>query len=73
MQFPYNNKENHMRDRDGTKAGTCADTTPPPKSGQTVNTHIGSLLREMFDGVVHEPIPDKIQELIKDLEQRPKR
>jgi Anti-sigma factor NepR len=31
--------------------------------------HIGRQLRAMFDGVAHEPVPDRFLQLLEDLEQ----
>jgi hypothetical protein len=31
--------------------------------------HIGRQLRAMFDGVAHEPVPERFLQLLKDLEQ----
>lgn len=51
------------------------DTTKPPKKGTpksnpAINEHIGRELRTLFDGVVAEPVPDKLKELLEQLEQK---
>jgi hypothetical protein len=52
------------------KIGEC----DPGKSGKqglspSLQGHIGRQLRAVFDGVAHEPVPDRFLQLLKDLEQ----
>lgn len=39
------------------------------KTDNKVHEHIGSQLRRLFNGVVEEPIPDKLRSLLEELDQ----
>jgi anti-sigma factor NepR-like protein len=53
------------------KIGECDDSGKSGKQGLSpaLQGHIGRQLRAMFDGVAHEPVPDRFLQLLKDLEQ----
>jgi hypothetical protein len=53
------------------KAGDCEGATASGKQGlsPSLQGHIGRQLRAMFDGIAHEPVPDRFLQLLKDLEQ----
>jgi len=53
----------------GERAGKRADGSLPENVSKQLHAHIGSQLRQMFDEVVQEPIPDKLKQLLEDLEQ----
>ena len=43
----------------------------PPKSGDfALHEHIGSRLKAMFDEVVEEPVPERLRELLEELERK---
>lgn len=39
-------------------------------TSKQLQAHIGSQLRQMFDEVVQEPIPDRLQRLLADLDSK---
>jgi hypothetical protein len=49
----------------------CSSVGKTGKRGlsPSLQGHIGRQLRAMFDGVAHEPVPDRFLQLLKDLEQ----
>jgi hypothetical protein len=51
--------------------GECSSVGKTGKRGlsPSLQGHIGRQLRAMFDGVAHEPVPDRFLQLLKDLEQ----
>ena len=51
--------------------GECSSVGKTGKRGlsPSLQAHIGRQLRAMFDGVAHEPVPDRFLQLLKDLEQ----
>ena len=53
------------------KIGEYGDAGKSGKQGlsPSLQSHIGRQLRAMFDGVAHEPVPDRFLQLLKDLEQ----
>jgi hypothetical protein len=53
------------------------DAAPVPHRGLAslstdLQAHIGSRLRAYYDGIVREPVPDRLLELLKQLEQTEK-
>jgi hypothetical protein len=42
----------------------------PDKAAAQISEHIGRELRSMFDDVVSEPVPDRFQKLLEELEQK---
>jgi hypothetical protein len=46
---------------------TKPDQAPRPAE---VNTHIGALLRTMHDSVLDEPVPDRLLDLLRQMEER---
>jgi hypothetical protein len=53
----------------GDRSGKRLDGSPPANVSKQIHAHIGGQLRQMFDEVVQEPIPDKLRRLLEDLEQ----
>jgi hypothetical protein len=53
------------------QTGDCSKAGGSGKRGlsPSLQGHIGRQLRAMFDGVAHEPVPDRFLQLLKDLEQ----
>lgn len=51
-------------DRDAPSPGASGEGKPP----FPVHEHVGRRLREMFDEVTTQPIPDKFLKLLEDLE-----
>jgi type IV secretory pathway ATPase VirB11/archaellum biosynthesis ATPase len=45
-----------------------SDETLPPFLDMTLLSHIGRLLRSMFEEVVNEPVPDRFLQLLDDIE-----
>ncbi len=39
--------------------------------GPDLQAHIGRQLRSMYDEVLKEPVPDRLRELLRQLEQKP--
>ena len=53
------------------KDGECQASVTDSQQGLSpaLQDQIGRQLRAMFDGVAHEPVPDRFLQLLKDLEQ----
>ena len=49
-------------------AKKCGSDNPPAAS--RIGDHIGKELRAMFDDVVSEPVPEKFQNLLDELERK---
>ena len=49
-------------DRSGGAAGTPADFP--------IHEHIGRTLKSLFDEVADQPVPEKLRELLRELEQK---
>ena len=60
-----------MNDR-GDRGAKRLDGGAPAGTSKQLQTLIGSQLRQMFDEVVQEPIPDRFQRLLADLDDREK-
>jgi hypothetical protein len=60
---------NRMKQTIGT--GTQPDVSPATEEGLSPNlqAHIGRHLRASFDEIAREPIPDRLLQLLKDLER----
>ena len=43
------------------------------KLGPDLQAHIGRQLRSMYDEVLKEPVPDRLRDLLQQLEQKPSR
>ena len=56
-----------MNDR-GERGVKRPDGGPSATASRQLQSHIGSQLRQMFDEVVQEPIPDRFQRLLADLD-----
>lgn len=52
----------------GEKGAKSSDVSVAAETSKQVHAHIGSQLRQLFDEVVQEPIPDKFKRLLEDLE-----
>lgn len=62
-----------------TKPKSRGDTTQKPAiekklekggHGENLSDHIGRELRAMFDDVVAEPVPERFQQLLEELERK---
>ena len=61
-----------MNDR-GERGAKRLDSAAPAASNSNskqLQVHIGTQLRQLFDEVVQEPIPDRFQRLLADLDQK---
>jgi hypothetical protein len=47
------------------------DTQADPKLGPDLQAHIGRQLRSLYDEVLKEPVPDRLRDLLQQLEQKP--
>ena len=60
-----------MNDRSKAKQPPSAAPAKTPKGKQfAVHEHIGAQLKAMFDEVLEEPVPDKLRELLEELERK---
>jgi hypothetical protein len=56
---------------DGTPPGGGGKRQPGKKAPEfAIHEHIGGQLKAMFDAVVEEPVPDKLRELLEELERK---
>jgi hypothetical protein len=56
-----------------TQAGSKRPTKRPDgKKSEELGEHIGRELRAMFEDVVAEPVPERFQKLLEELEQKSK-
>ena len=56
-------------------AGSSETDTQPDRSaklGPDLQAHIGRQLRSMYDEVLKEPVPDRLRDLLQQLEQKPR-
>lgn len=60
-----------MNDR-GERGAKRLDGGASANASKQLQAHIGSQLRQMFDEVVQEPIPDRFQRLLADLDETEK-
>ena len=60
-----------MNDR-GDRGAKRLDGNAAGNAGKHVQAHIGNQLRQMFDEVVQEPIPDRLKRLLADLDDTEK-
>jgi hypothetical protein len=72
------NKKDRRRKKSGAEktmdqraaaAGKTQGMAPDEGMSPTVQAHIGRHIREMFDEVAQEPIPDHLLRLLKDLDR----
>lgn len=54
----------------GDRGGKRLDGSAQTGTSKQVQAHIGSQLRQLFDEVVREPIPDRLQRLLADLDEK---
>lgn len=61
-----------MTRRKSTSPQPASQPKPSAKAADAaaLNTHIGRELRAMFDDVVAQPVPEKFQELLEELERK---
>lgn len=70
---PYGNVDHYMSENGKKKSIDENEDSSVRQSGKsldpTVQKHIGKQLRELYDGVLDEPIPDRFKELLDRLEE----
>jgi hypothetical protein len=54
-------------------AASAAEQHPRGEAIPAVHEHIGRQLREMFEEVAAQPIPDKLRQLLEELERKQKK
>jgi hypothetical protein len=59
-----------MNERGDRGAKRLDGGAAPAGTSKQLQAHIGGKLRQMFDEVVQEPIPDRFQRLLADLEKK---
>lgn len=57
----------------GDRGAKRLDAGAPTATSKQLQAHIGSQLRQLFDEVVQEPIPDRLQRLLADLDDNEKK
>jgi Anti-sigma factor NepR len=66
--MPDQNNDNKPTDRQPTASNPPARHEKPPRV--RVYGMIGQRLREFYDGVANEPVPDRFKDLLEKLEER---
>lgn len=54
----------------GDRGSKRLDANAQTGTSKQVQAHIGNQLRQLFDEVVQEPIPDRLQRLLLDLDAK---
>ncbi len=65
-------RERTERDMQIEQEKPTSDTAAEPAVDQGVRDHLGRKLKESYDDLVRQPVPDKFRQLLEDLERREK-
>jgi len=76
MADPARPRPGQQKRRMKVPSSSNTDETDTPsaaaaKLGPDLQAHIGRQLRSMYDEVLKEPVPDRLRDLLQQLEQKP--